>query len=59
MSQQTDLIKRHASIFTVFHSLCSALVAIPLRISCATAAPSVERLWSIQQLPAVVRVQPP
>ena len=39
MSQQTDPIKRHASIVSVFHSLCSALVAIPLLISCATAAP--------------------
>jgi hypothetical protein len=39
MLKQTDLIKRYASIFTVFHTLCSALVAVLLLTSCTTVAP--------------------
>ena len=39
MSKQTDLLKSHDSISTVSHSVCLALIAIPLLISCSTTDP--------------------
>ena len=46
MLKQVDLIKSHASIFTVFHTFSSALVAVLLLISGTIVAPYVKRLSS-------------